>query len=346
MNDISIRVIGKAGRITFTREAALNALSPAMSEAIEAALIAWENDPKIEMLIIDAAGDRAFCAGGDIADIYRHGTTGDHDFARRFWAQEYRMNARIANYPKPVAAFMQGFTMGGGVGVGCHGALRIVGETTQLAMPEVGIGLIPDVGGTLLLARAPGHIGEYLGLTATRMDAADAIFAKFADYFIPEAEWPALIAALEQSADPALITQAAQPPAASKLAQNAQAIDAAFGKETPQDILDALGEDPFGTSARKPLLRNAPLAMAATLQMIRNARAFKSIEEALAQEYCYTYRAQAQGDFLEGVRAQIIEKDRNPRWKHASPSDVSTAQIAEMLAPWGADSLDLTGEIA
>ncbi|MGH1332107.1 MAG: enoyl-CoA hydratase/isomerase family protein [Paracoccaceae bacterium] len=344
MSDIQTRIIGRCGRITFTREAALNALSPAMSQAIETALIAWENDPQVTMLVIDAAGDRAFCAGGDIADIYRHGTKGNFDFARRFWAQEYRMNAKIANYPKPVAAFMQGFTMGGGVGVGCHGALRIVGESSQMAMPEVGIGLIPDVGGTLLLARAPGRLGEYLGLTAARMDGSDAIHAGFADHFIPEAAWPALIQALEQSGDPSLIAQAAQPPAPSKLAQNAPAINAAFAGETPQAILDALGDDPFSTSARKPLLRNAPLAMAATLRMIRNARAFTTLEEALTQEYCYTYRAQEQGDFLEGVRAQIIEKDRNPKWKHASLGDVSEAQINEMLAPLGAYSLDLTGE--
>lgn len=346
MSDIHTRISGRAGRITFTREAALNALSPEMSEAIEAALIAWQENPAVEILVIDAAGDRAFCAGGDIADIYRHGTKGDHDFARRFWAQEYRMNAKIANYPKPIATFMQGFTMGGGVGVGCHGALRVVGESSQIAMPEVGIGLIPDVGGTLLLARAPGRIGEYLGLTAARMDGADAIHAGFADHFIPEADWPALISALEQTGDPALISQAAQPAAPSNLAQNAPAIDAAFRGETPEEILSALGEDPFSVSVRKPLMRNAPLAMVATLKMIRNARNFTTIEEALTQEYCYTYRAQAQGDFLEGVRAQIIEKDRNPKWKHATPSEVSAAQVAEMLSSLGPNDLNLTGEIS
>lgn len=346
MSDVHIRKSGRAGRITFTREAALNALNPEMSIALEGALDAWRDDPEVVLVIIDAAGDRAFCAGGDIADIYHHGTKGDYDFARIFWAQEYRVNAKIANYPKPVVSFMQGFTMGGGVGIGCHGSHRIVGETSQMAMPEVGIGLIPDVGGTLLLARAPGRLGEYLGLTAARMKAADALYAGFADHFIPEAAWPALIQALETAGDPDLISATAQQPGASDLAENTPAINAAFQGETAQDILDALGDDPFSASARKPLMRNAPLAMAATLQMIRNAREFTTIEQALEQEYRYTYRAQAQGDFLEGVRAQIIEKDRSPKWHHASISDVTEAEIAEMLAPLGAETLNLNGDPA
>ena len=182
MSDINIRKIGRTGRITLTRPQALNALSYPMCLAIEDALDAWATDDDVAMVIIDAEGDRAFCAGGDIQEMYDTASAGDFAYGRRFWADEYRMNAKMFDFPKPVATFMQGFTMGGGVGVGCHGSHRVVGESSQVAMPEVCIGLVPDVGGSYILAKAPGHMGEYLGLTAARMSAGDAITAGFADY--------------------------------------------------------------------------------------------------------------------------------------------------------------------
>ena len=190
MSDILIRKIGRAGRITLNRPDALNALTYAMIHDIEAALDAWRDDDEVALVVIDAAGEKAFSAGGDIAEMYRTGTAGDFAYGRTFWADEYRVNAKIAEYPKPYVAFMQGFTMGGGVGVSCHGSHRVVGESSRIAMPECGIGLIPDVGGSFLLARAPGRLGEYLGTTGTRMGPGDAIFAGFADLFIPEAAGP------------------------------------------------------------------------------------------------------------------------------------------------------------
>src|SRR6056300_1702778 len=176
MTDIHIRITGRAGRITLNRPKALNALTYDMCLAMEQALLAWRDDPAVDMVVIDATGDRAFCAGGDIADLYASGLRGDYAYGQTFWAAEYRLNALIYHYPKPYIAFMQGFTMGGGVGISCHGSHRIVGETSQIAMPECGIGLIPDVGGSYILACAPGYLGEYLGLTAARMAAADAIY--------------------------------------------------------------------------------------------------------------------------------------------------------------------------
>ena len=166
MSDISIRIDGRAGRITLNRPKALNALTYEMCMAIDAALIDWAGSDAIDLLILDANGDKAFCAGGDITEMYATGTAGDFDYGRKFWRDEYRMNARLFNFPKPVVSFLQGFTMGGGVGVGCHGSHRIVGESSKIAMPECGIGLIPDVGGSLILARAPGRLGEYVGMTA------------------------------------------------------------------------------------------------------------------------------------------------------------------------------------
>ena len=185
MADIEIRVEGHAGRITLTRPNSLNALSYDMCRAIDAALAEWQADDAVRLVVIDAEGDKAFCAGGDIQDLYATGRAGDFTYGRQFWADEYRLNARIAEYPKPYIAFMQGFTMGGGVGISCHGSHRIVCETSQIAMPECGIGLVPDVGGSLILARAQGRIGDYLATTAARMGADDAIFAGFADTFVP-----------------------------------------------------------------------------------------------------------------------------------------------------------------
>ncbi|MEF9605387.1 enoyl-CoA hydratase/isomerase family protein, partial [Paracoccus sp. PXZ] len=195
------------------RPQALNALSHEMALAIDAALQEWRDDPEVALVVIDAAGERAFCSGGDIAAVYRAGLAGDHRVGRDFFRDEYRMNARIKDYPKPIVAFMQGFVMGGGVGVGGHAGHRIVGDSTRIAMPETGIGLIPDVGGSWLLGHAPGHVGEYLGLTGARMGPGDAIFAGFADAYIPEAEWPALIERLAETGDVAAIAGHPRPEA-------------------------------------------------------------------------------------------------------------------------------------
>ena len=180
MSDIIARIEGVAGRITLNRPKALNALTWDMVTDIEAALDAWADDDAVQLIILDAIGEKAFCSGGDIAEIYATGKAGDYAYGQKFWRDEYRLNRKIYHYGKPFISFMHGFTMGGGVGVGGHGSHRIIGETTQIAMPEVGIGLVPDVGGSLILAKAPGHIGEYLGLTGARIAPADAIYAGFA----------------------------------------------------------------------------------------------------------------------------------------------------------------------
>ena len=185
-DDIHIRKSGKAGRITLTRPGALNAMTYDMCIAIGDALDTWQNDDDIELIIINAEGSRSFCAGGDIADLYQTGKAGDYAYGRKFWRDEYRINAKIKNYPKPYIAIMDGIVMGGGVGISAHGSHRIVTENTLFAMPECGIGLVPDVGGNWLLSRALGHIGEYLGATGARLKAGDCIFAGIADLFVPE----------------------------------------------------------------------------------------------------------------------------------------------------------------
>ena len=330
MTDIRILKDRRAGRITFTRPQALNALSHDMALAIDVALRGWQDDADVALVVIDAEGDRAFCSGGDVAAVYRAGLAGDHQLGRDFFRDEYRMNARIAEYPKPVVAFMQGFVMGGGVGVGGHASHRIVCDSTRIAMPEAGIGLIPDVGGSWLLGHAPGRIGEYLGLTSARMGPGDAIHAGFADTYLPVEEWPALIERLAETGDPACIKGQPRPEAP---LENADL--SVFGGRTVEDImatLAAAGAD----DTLAPLRRNSPLSMAATLALVRAARGDRSIRESLAREYRFTYRATAESDFLEGVRAQIIDKDRNPVWA-ASQAE---GKVRAMLDSLGDAELD------
>ncbi|QBY00701.1 enoyl-CoA hydratase/isomerase family protein [Rhodophyticola sp. CCM32] len=335
MTDIHIRVEGRAGRITLNRPDALNAVTYEMCLAIEQALITWADNPVVALLIIDATGDRAFSAGGDLAEMYETGTRGDFTYGQRFWADEYRMNRRLFEFPKPVVTFLHGFTMGGGVGVGCHGSHRIVGEDSQIAMPECGIGLVPDVGGSLLLARAPGRVGEYLGITGARMGPGDAIFAGFADYYMPRAHWASLIDTLCETADWQAVDRSALPAPDSPLAAAQPEIDRAFGGETLRDILTILEttDSAFTRDALKKINRNAPLAMACAVELVHRARTRDSIAEALRQEYRFTSRSMEQGDFLEGIRAQIIDKDRAPKWAHGAPRDVSPAEVAQMLRP-------------
>ncbi|CAM3131359.1 enoyl-CoA hydratase/isomerase family protein [Paracoccus nototheniae] len=329
MDELQIRKTGRAGRITLTRPQALNALSHPMALAIHKALDDWRDDAYVALVVIDALGDRAFCAGGDIAAVYHAGRAGDHGVGRDFFRDEYRMNAAIADFPKPVVALMQGFVMGGGVGVGGHASHRVVGDTTRIAMPESGIGLIPDVGGTWLLGRAPGRIGEYLALTGARMGPGDAIHAGFADLYIPEADWPGLIATLEETGD--LGCLAGHPAPAATLDRRDLS---AFGGRHVADIIAAL-EQAGDADTLNALGRNSPLSMAAGLAMVRAARADTRMQQSLSREYRFTARATAESDFLEGVRAQIIDKDRRPDWQ----ADAGPDALRAMLAPLEQDEL-------
>lgn len=341
MSDISIRITGRAGRITLTRAHALNAMTYDMCMAIDAALERWRDDDAVALVIIDAEGDRAFCSGGDIAELYATGTKGDYGYGQKFWADEYQLNNKIFTYPKPVVSFLQGFTMGGGVGIGCHGSHRIVGDSSQIAMPECGIGLVPDVGGSLMLALAPGRLGEYLGLTGARMNADDAVLAGFADGYLPEDQWPALIAALEDSGDVDAIKPQTAPQGTLR-AQQAE-IDALFSGEALGDILNDLSHagTGFAADALKKLKRPAPLSMACTVEMLHRLRGPSiTLEKALDLEYRFTFRAMEHADFLEGIRAAIIDKDRQPKWRFAD-QNVPTSAVAQMLLPLGLNALKL-----
>ncbi len=343
MTDVLIRTTGRAGRITLSRPQSLNALTWEMCNAIEAALDAWRDDDAVELVVIDAAGDRAFCSGGDIAEMYHKGCAGDFDFGRRFWTEEYRLNAKVAEFPKPYVAFMQGYTMGGGVGVSCHGSHRVVGATTQVAMPECAIGIIPDVGGSLILSRTKGCIGHYIGTTGYRMGPGDAILAGFADTFMPEEKWPALIERLETSGDPACIADAARPAPEAPLAAIGDWIHRHYDRPSMAEVMRSLDTDRSDISAktRKALSTGSPLAVACTHEAIARVRGATSIRRALELEYRFTYRAMEESDFLEGIRAAIIDKDRRPNWRHGTLEDVTEAEVAHMLMPLGADRLVL-----
>lgn len=338
--NILIRKTGPVGHVTLNRPKALNALSYDMAMALEAALDAWRADDGVKLVLVDAAGDRAFCAGGDIQQLYQRGIAGDYDFARTFWADEYRLNAKIAAYPKPYVAVMDGVTMGGGVGIAAHGSHRIVTDKTMLAMPECAIGLVPDVGGSYILARAPGRLGDFLGLTGTRIGAADAILTGFADTYVPSDRLEALKAELIASGDVAVTARFAQTPPDGFLAAIQPEIDAAFDVCRPMEIcrnLEAVDTEWAG-KALKAIRLGSPISIACTAAMIKCARDKNDLKRALQIEYRFVSRCMEHGDFLEGIRAAIIDKDRNPKFLESGLDQVTEAEVRFMLAePVGGD---------
>lgn len=339
--DIVIRIAGPAGRrvgrITLNRPKALNALTYEMAMAIEAALDEWSEDDEIALIVIDAEGERAFCAGGDIADLYASGRNGDFEFGRKFWADEYRLNARIANLSIPYVAVMDGITMGGGVGISAHGSDRIVTERSLIAMPECGIGLVPDVGGSFILSRAPGHLGEYLAMTGYRMGPGDAVFAGFADVQVKGGEIAALVARLEETGDLSVLAEFAAPADLPPLGSRMDGINRHFSHDSALACLQSLEKDggEWAGEAARLVRKGCPLSVACAFEIVRRVRSMDRIEDALDMEYRFTARSMSHGEFLEGIRAQIIDKDRNPQWKTARLEDVSEEQIAQMLAPFG-----------
>ena len=343
MSDLIVRTEGNAGRITLNRAKALNALTYEMCLEIESTLDCWEADPKVTLIILDATGDRAFCSGGDITLMYETAKVGDFEYGRNFWADEYRLNAKLATSSKPIVSFLHGFTMGGGVGLGCHVSHRVVCENSQIAMPECGIGLVPDVGGSLILARSPGRFGEYLGTTTSRMGPADAIFIGFADYYIPRDQWPTVIKALCDTGTTEDLLKATEDPGPVPLLDIEPEVNEFFCDEFFSDIVTKLQrtDGKFATRALEKLAKSSPLAMASTIELIHRVRRLDHIVPALEMEYRFTHRSAEQGDFIEGIRALVIDKDKNPKWQHALTDPLLSATSA-MLRPLGPDSLDLT----
>jgi len=355
-DEVLIRCEARAGRITMNRPKALNALTYAMVGRIWNALLEWRDDRQVEFVLLDGAGDRGLCAGGDVRSLYDAHTQGS-GFARAFWSEEYRLNALIGRYPKPYVAVMDGIVMGGGIGLSAHGDHRIVTERSRLAMPETGIGLIPDVGGTWLLSHAPERrgmsreTGTYLALTGRQFNGTEALDLGFANVLIMSDRVPAALREMIEDGHPdgamirnnSSIDEAPRP----SLHGLASSIDAAFAFDRVEDILSALEGMPGDWAAQTlaELRTKSPLALKLALAALRRARALVSLEECLNMEYRLTVRLYEHGEFLEGVRALIVDKDKSPKWNPARLDDVTPAMVEAFFAPLPAgEELGLRGE--
>ncbi len=334
MEEIIIRKMGAIGRMTLNRPQALNSLTANMVKKIDLALDEWESDKDVTAVVIDAAGEKAFCAGGDITDIYNEAQKRNFEYGKKFWANEYRLNLKISNYPKPYIAFMQGYTMGGGVGISCHGSCRVVEENSIIAMPECSIGLVPDVGGSHLLARLDNNLGQFLGTTAARMTASDAIFCRFADHFIPRGHWEEVIRLISKNGDVYdTINKYQRSPSVSKIKKIMPAIRDAMSGIHYSELEENMLRHSSLAKALTSLQRNSPLSVAFTFEMLKNPMVIANVASAIEIEYRYTFRAQEETDFIEGIRAMVIDKDKKPAWKHNSLKDVKRAEIKKLLAP-------------
>jgi enoyl-CoA hydratase len=332
--DVLVTVENGVGLITLNRPKAINSLTHPMVTAMSTVLTDWEHDDGVRAVVVDGAGERGLCAGGDIVVIY-HSARADGAEARQFWYDEYLLNAHIGRFKKPYVALMDGIVMGGGVGVSAHGSVRVVTDTTKMAMPEVGIGLIPDVGGTLILSRAPGLLGLHAALTGANFDGADAIALGFADHFVPHDKLHDFKKAIvADGIDAALAAYTQEPPPSQLLAQR-DWIDDCYAGDTAEDIIAALrgrGAGPADDAANLIATRS-PISVSVALQAIRRAAKLDTLEDVLRQEYRTSCGASRSHDLVEGIRAQVIDKDRNPKWSPASLAAVTTADVEAYFAP-------------
>jgi len=334
VDEILTRVDGGVGFLTLNRPKAINSLTQTMVTAMDAALTAWATDDAVKAVVVSGAGDRGLCAGGDVVAIYHSAQVGGAE-ARRFWFDEYRLNARIARFPKPYIALMDGIVMGGGLGIGMHGSARVVTDTSKIAMPEVGIGLIPDVGGTMLLARAPGLLGLHVALTGAPFSAADAIVLGFADHYVPRADLEAFTTAVVADGEQVALRTFTRQPPISQLAAQRDWIDHCYSGETVADIVAALRGHDAGPAndAANLIATRSPIALAVTVASIRRAADYTTLEETLAQEYRVSCAAVRSHDLVEGIRAQVVDKDRNPTWSPVSLAAVTDEDVQSYFVP-------------
>jgi enoyl-CoA hydratase len=335
--DVLIERTGVVGTIVLNRPKAINALTHGMVTRIDSALRAWAEDPGVGAVVVTGAGERGLCAGGDLRGIYEDVLTGG-TATSTFWRDEYRLNALIARYPKPYVVVMDGLVMGGGVGLSAHGSFRVVTERTVLAMPEVGIGLVPDVGGSWLLARAPGELGLHAALSGCRLSPGDAIEMGFADWYVPTERIRGLLGALRDipvteddvvSAVGERIHTAALARPAGELATQRHWIDRCYAAETAEEIVTLLAAagDAAAEDTAKEIGRKSPTAVKVALRAVRTARRLGSLEEALVQEFRVSMQCFTAPDLAEGIRAQVIDKDRSPQWRPAVLERVTEDQV-------------------
>jgi enoyl-CoA hydratase len=333
---IYARKHGSLGRITLNRPKALNALTTEMCAAITTALKGFETDSSVGAVLFDGAGDKAFCAGGDVIMLHDSGKAGDSR-AEDFWRVEYALDDYIARYPKPTIVLMDGVVMGGGVGLAMPCRMRVAGDTTLFAMPETGIGYFPDVGGSWFLPRLGTAIGNWLGLTGARLKTAQVCALDIANAFVPSGRHSAFTQALADApldgTDVAVATAAMDFVRRPPQATNMPPIMSAFSEATVPAILRALDADgsAWSKAQAENLRKKSPLALAVTLEALRNGANLR-LREALSRELDISLGFLKTQDFYEGIRAQLIDKDRNPKWSHESAADVTQAQVARVLS--------------
>ena len=332
--EVLTRIDNGVGLITLNRPKAINSLNQTMVDALSAVLTRWADDDAVRAVVLSGAGERGLCAGGDIVAVY-HSARKDGVEVRKFWRDEYLLNGQIGRFAKPFVSLMDGIVMGGGVGVSAHGSVRVVTETSKVAMPEVGIGFVPDVGGAFLLARAPGALGLYAALTGAPFSGSDAIALGFADHYVPHSDLEAFTAAIvSDGIESAVAGHAVEPPPSDLVAQR-DWIDECFAGDTVADIVAALRGHDAGPAAEAADLvaSRSPISVSVALQAVRRAAKLETLEDVLIQDYRVSSATARSHDLVEGIRAQIIDKDRNPKWSPASLAAVTAADVDAYFAP-------------
>ncbi|GEQ98125.1 enoyl-CoA hydratase [Iodidimonas gelatinilytica] len=347
--DVLFSQRGKIGFILLNRPRALNALTREMCVAVKNQLDLWAEDPGIDAVIIEGEGEKAFCAGGDVVKVAQSAKEGSDD-CWQFFRDEYRMNSTIGHFPKPYIALLDGVTMGGGVGISAHGPYRVATEQTLFAMPETALGLIPDVGGSHILPRLPNHMGMYLALTGARLKAADMLHLGLATHYIPRGSLIDLKAKFAESQGPlglaevgVILDDAAQDPGTPTLAGRTQQISQHFSKDSVGAIIDSLAKDTsqWAQNSYKDLLAKSPISLELSFAAGRKGASL-DLDGCLQMEYRVVNRIlELDTDFFEGVRAILIDKDRNPTWSPARLADLDKTAIAAHFADLGDRELDL-----
>ena len=336
-DEVLTRVDDGVGLIMLNRPKAINSLNQNMVDALSVVLARLENDDAVRAVVLSGAGERGLCAGGDVVAVYDSARK-DGVEARRFWRHEYLLNGQIGRFAKPYVSLMDGIVMGGGVGVSAHANIRVVTDTSKVAMPEVGIGFIPDVGGAFLLSRAPGALGLHAALTGAPFSGSDAIAMGFADHYVPHGELDAFTAAIvADGLESALASHAVEPPP-SALAAQRDWIDECFAGDSVADIVTALRgrrgpEAEPANEAADLIATRSPIAVSVALEAVRRAAKLETLEDVLIQDYRVSSASARSHDLVEGIRAQIIDKDRNPKWSPATLAEVTAADVEAYFEP-------------
>lgn len=341
MAQVLVHTHGRTGHLSLNRPEALHALTPLMVKIMTDALVQWRDDPAIKAVIIDHAEGRGFCAGGDIAFMRNSALNDGGVAARRFFFEEYRLNHLLFTYPKPVVTFMDGITMGGGVGLAAPARFRIATQNTRFAMPETGIGLFPDVGGGWYLSRLKGAMGAFLALTGARLDGAECLDVGLATHYLEASALPDIKAQIAANPDDvaALLASASTPPPSARIASNIEKIDRLFAADRYEDILTALDQDgtEWARKERATLATKSPQTCKVALRQLATGATLASFAENMRMEYRIASRVIMRPDFAEGVRAVIVDKDHAPRWNPATAEGVTDELLDAIFAPLPAD---------